>query len=42
MITLNDFMELNGFYYVGHLIDVDGDGWVSKEEAETIVKLINA
>jgi hypothetical protein len=24
-------------YYVGNIIDVDGDGWVSKQEAQSIL-----
>ena len=28
---------MNDMYYVGNLVDVDGNGWVSKAEAQTIL-----
>jgi hypothetical protein len=28
---------MNDMYYVGNIIDVDGDGWVSKAEAQSIL-----
>jgi hypothetical protein len=28
---------MNDMYYVGNIIDVDGDGWVSKSEAQSIL-----
>jgi len=32
MIELKDLKEVDGLYYVGHIVDVDGDGWVTKSE----------
>lgn len=28
-------------YYVGNLLDIDNDGWVNKEQALTIINLLN-
>jgi len=28
---------MNDMYYVGNIIDVDGDGWVTKQEAQSIL-----
>lgn len=42
MLTLNDLMELNGMYYIGDLVDVDGgNGWVSKEVAMDLIYNLN-
>lgn len=41
MVTLEDLMEMDGMYYVGDLIDMDGSGWVTKEEANKILEEIN-
>ena len=32
-----DLMNMNDMYYVGNIIDVDGDGWVSKAGAQSIL-----
>lgn len=32
--------EVDGMYYVGNIIDIDGDGWVDKETAEHIIELL--
>ena len=41
-MNVNDLMNMNDRYYVGNIIDVDGDGWVSKQEAQSILdELIN-
>jgi hypothetical protein len=29
--------EIDDLYYVGNIIDIDGDGWVNREDAELIV-----
>ena len=34
---VNDLMNMNDMYYVGNLVDVDGNGWVSKTEAIEIL-----
>ena len=36
-MNVNDLMNMNDMYYVGNIIDVDGDGWVSKSEAQSIL-----
>jgi hypothetical protein len=36
-MNVNDLMNMNDMYYVGNIIDVDGDGWVSKSEAQAIL-----
>ena len=36
-MNINDLMNMNDRYYVGNIIDVDGDGWVSKQEAQSIL-----
>jgi hypothetical protein len=38
MIELKDLKERDGLYYVGHIVDVDGDGWVTEDEALSIIK----
>lgn len=34
---VNELMNMNDMYYVGNLVDVDGNGWVSKSEAIEIL-----
>jgi hypothetical protein len=41
MIELKDLQEKDGLYYVGHIVDVDGDGWVTEAEALSILKAYN-
>jgi hypothetical protein len=41
MIELKDLQEQDGLYYVGHIVDVDGDGWVTEAEALSILKAYN-
>jgi hypothetical protein len=36
-MNVNDLMNMNDMYYVGNLVDVDGNGWVSKSEARQIL-----
>ena len=36
-MNVNELMNMNDMYYVGNLVDVDGDGWVSKAEAQSIL-----
>ena len=40
-IDVNTLMNMNDMYYVGNLVDVDGDGWVSKAEAQQILDEIS-
>lgn len=41
MIELKDLQEQDGMYYVGHLVDIDGDGWVTELEALSILEALN-
>lgn len=41
MIKLEDLQEYDGMYYVGDIIDTDGTGWVTKEEAIKVLKIVN-
>ena len=41
IVTLNDLMQHDGLYFIGHIIDADGDDWVNEEEALEVLKLIN-
>ncbi len=36
-MNVNDLMNMNDMYSVGNIIDVDGDGWVTKQEAQSIL-----
>jgi hypothetical protein len=36
-MNVNELMNMNDMYYVGNLVDVDGNGWVSKSEAQAIL-----
>jgi hypothetical protein len=37
-----DLTQLDGMYYLGHLIDMDGSGYVDEETAELILLEYNA
>ena len=36
-MNVNDLMNMNDMYYVGNLIDTDGNDWVTKQEAQSIL-----
>jgi hypothetical protein len=36
-MNVNELMNMNDMYYVGNIIDMDGDGWVTKQEAQAIL-----
>jgi len=36
-MNVNDLMNMNDMYYVGNIVDVDGNGWVTKAEAQMIL-----
>jgi hypothetical protein len=36
-MNVNDLMNMNDSYYVGNIIDTDGNDWVSKSEAQAIL-----
>jgi hypothetical protein len=40
-IDVNTLMNMNDMYYVGNLVDVDGNGWVTKAEAQAILNEIS-
>jgi len=40
-LTLKDLEEYDSMYYIGHLIDHDGDGWVFEEDALKALDIIN-
>lgn len=37
-----DFVCKEGWYYVGHVVDVDGNPWVDEEQLELILMELNA
>ena len=36
-MDVNELMNMNDMYYVGNIVDVDGNGWVTKAEAQQIL-----
>ena len=36
-----DFKCVDGLYYIGNLLDVDGNPWVDEEQLEFIIEEIN-
>ena len=36
-MNVNELMNMNDQYYVGNIVDVDGNGWVTKAEAQAIL-----
>ena len=41
IVTLKDLMQYDGLYFIGNIIDADGEDWVNEEEALEVLKLIN-
>lgn len=41
-IRLEDLECVDGRYHVGHLVDIDGNPWVTKGEAEEILEILNS
>ena len=41
IVKLEDLMQYDGRYFVGHIIDNDGDDWVDETEATEILKIVN-
>ena len=35
-INFTEYREIDDMYYVGDIVDVDGDGWVDRETFELI------
>jgi hypothetical protein len=40
-MSKKDFVCVDGFYYIGDVIDVDGNPWVDEEQLELILLEIN-
>jgi len=36
-MNVNELINMNDMYYVGNIVDVDGNGWVTKAEAQAIL-----
>tara|TARA_B100000035_G_C20699362_1_gene421953 strand:- start:281 stop:415 length:135 start_codon:yes stop_codon:yes gene_type:complete len=41
-MTKTELKEQDGMYYIGDIVDIDGDGWVDEETAELILVEYNA
>ena len=41
-MTKTELKERDGMYYIGEIVDIDGDGWVDEETAELILVEYNA
>ena len=41
-IRLEDLECVDGLYFVGHLVDVDGSPWVKKGMAEEAIEIANS
>jgi len=36
-MNVNELMNMNNIYYIGNIIDTDGDDWVTGTEAQAIL-----
>ena len=41
LIQLSDLNHYDDMYYVGDLVDLDGNNWVNKEMAQKIIDQLN-
>jgi len=41
MYKKSDFKCVDGFYYIGDVLDVDGNPWVEEEQLELIIIELN-
>ena len=41
-MTKTELKERDGMYYIGDIVDIDGDGWVDEETTELILVEYNA
>ena len=41
-MTKTELKERDCMYYIGDIVDIDGDGWVDEETAELILVEYNA
>ena len=41
MYTKDDFKCVDGFYYVGEVIDYDGNPWIDEDQLDQLLKNID-
>ena len=41
MYTKEDFKCVDGVYYIGNVIDVDGNPWIDEEQLELLILELN-
>ncbi len=41
-VRIENLEQIDGVFYVGHLVDIDGSPWVSKGMAEEILEVVNS
>jgi hypothetical protein len=41
-LTLEDLEYCDSMYWVGNIVDIDSNGWVTKGEAEEILDICNS
>ena len=41
LIKLSDLNNYDGMYYVGNLVDIDGNNWVDEKMAQQIIDQLN-
>lgn len=41
-VRIENLEQIDGVFYVGHLVDIDGNPWVSKVMAEEILEVVNS
>jgi hypothetical protein len=41
MTELSDLQMIDDMYFIGHIWEVDGDGWVDQEQALKILDILN-
>jgi hypothetical protein len=39
--TKDDFEEIDGQWFVGHVVDIDGSPWVNEETLELVLEELN-
>jgi len=39
--TKEDFEEMDGEYFIGHVVDADGSPWVNEQTLEMIIEELN-
>ena len=41
MYTKEDFKCVDGLYYIGNILDIDGNPWVDEEQLELLILELN-